>query len=61
LSREILSASKKGAADFAAWESENGGRLARAKAALDEMATTGDVTVSRLTVAASQVRELTSG
>ncbi len=60
LSREILLTAEKGAADFSAWEREHGGRLARVKAALDEMATTGDVTVSRLTVAASQVRDLTS-
>ena len=59
LSREVLHEAI-GAADFAAWEREHGGRLARAKMALDEIAATGDLTVSRLTVAASQVRDLTS-
>jgi len=59
LSSEILRAEKKGAADFAAWQRQHGGRLARAKASLDEIADTGDVTVSRLTVAASHVRDLT--
>ncbi len=58
LSAEILRTSKT--RDFAAWLAEHGQRLARAKAALDEIAQTGDVTVSRLTVAASQVRDLTT-
>ena len=59
LSREVLHEAI-GAADFAAWEREHGGRLARAKMALDEIAATGDLTVSRLTVVASRVRDLTS-
>ena len=58
LSREVLS--KPGSVDFAAWERERGSVLARAKTALDEIAATGDVTVSRLAVAASQVRDLIS-
>lgn len=59
LSSEILRAAKPGASDFAAWQHQHGSRLARAKAALDEIVATGEVTVSRLTVAASQVRDLT--
>jgi glutamate dehydrogenase len=58
LSAEILRTSKS--TDFAAWLTNHGQRLIRAKAALDEIAQTGDVTVSRLTVAASQVRDLTT-
>ncbi len=56
LAAEILKA--PGTADFAAWQSAHGQRLARAKASLDEMIASGEVTVSRLTVAASQVRDL---
>jgi len=56
LVREILS--RPGSVDLGEWEKERGVLLARAKSALDEMAATGDVTVSRLTVAASQVRDL---
>ncbi|MCL4767117.1 MAG: NAD-glutamate dehydrogenase [Hyphomicrobiaceae bacterium] len=59
LSCEILRAAGTDGFDFAAWQERHGGRLARAKAALDEIAATGDVTVSRLTVAAAQVRDLT--
>lgn len=59
LSSEILRTSPPGKSDFAAWERKIGQKLVRAKAALDEIVDTGDVTVSRLTVAAAQVRELT--
>jgi glutamate dehydrogenase len=44
--------------DFAAWERGSGRRLARAKALLDDIAQSAEVTVSRLTVAASQLRDL---
>jgi glutamate dehydrogenase len=56
LSFEILRSAE--GSDFATWLRAHGQRFARAKASLDEMATTGEVTVSRLTVAASQVRDL---
>jgi glutamate dehydrogenase len=58
LAREVLRSTSGRPADFAAWEKANGARLARAKAALDEIAGSGEVTVSRLTVAAAQVRDL---
>ena len=58
LSAEILKTSPS--MDFSAWLASHGQRLARVKASLDEIAQTGDVTVSRLTVAASQLRDLTT-
>jgi glutamate dehydrogenase len=47
--------------DFARWEANSGSRQLRAKATLDEIVAAGEVTVSRLTVAASQVRDLARG
>ncbi len=61
LSSEILRSSEGRALDLAGWQERQGARLARAKAVLDEIAATGDVTVSRLTVAAAHVRDLTEG
>jgi glutamate dehydrogenase len=61
LTREVLISQQADAFDFAAWELAHGQRLANAKAALDEIAGPGEVTVSRLTVAASQVRDLSGG
>jgi glutamate dehydrogenase len=58
LTRDVLKTANGGAPDFATWIKANGGRLAQAKAGLDEIAGTGEITVSRLTVAAGQVREL---
>jgi glutamate dehydrogenase len=58
LTREALVAQADIAADFAAWERARGQRLGRAKAGLDEIAASSDLTVSRLTVAASQMRDL---
>ena len=47
-----------GAPDFAAWLEANAARLAQVKHTLDEIAAAPDITVSRLTVAASRVRAL---
>jgi glutamate dehydrogenase len=58
LTREALMSQAASAPDFAAWERAHGQRLARAKAGLDEIAASSDVTVSRLTVAASQMQDL---
>jgi glutamate dehydrogenase len=58
LTREALMSEAAGAPDFAAWERAHGQRLARAKAGLDEIAGSSEVTVSRLTVAASQMQDL---
>jgi glutamate dehydrogenase len=44
--------------DLAEWTRTQAAELARAKALLDEIVATPDITVSRLTVAASRVREL---
>jgi len=58
LARDVVKSAGRSRAEFAVWEKANGTRLARAKAALDEIAGAGEVTVSRLTVAAAQVRDL---
>jgi glutamate dehydrogenase len=44
--------------DFAVWAEAHASRLAQAKSLLDEIAAAPDLTVSRLTVAASRVRAL---
>jgi glutamate dehydrogenase len=44
--------------DFAAWTEAHASRLAQVKSLLDEIAAAPDLTVSRLTVAASRVRAL---
>jgi glutamate dehydrogenase len=61
LTREVLISQAASPPDFTIWQRAHGQRLARAKAGLDEIAGTGEVTVSRLTVAASQVRDLAGG
>jgi glutamate dehydrogenase len=43
--------------DFTAWQRGSGARLAGAKASLDALAAGGEISVSRLTVAASQLRD----
>ena len=58
VARDVMRSAGAARAEFAAWEKVGGTRLGRAKAALDEIAGSGEVTVSRLTVAASQVRDL---
>jgi glutamate dehydrogenase len=58
LASEVLLAPQDGVFDFAAWERRGGQRLARTKALLDEVAQGPDLTVSRLTVIASQLRDL---
>jgi glutamate dehydrogenase len=57
LTAEILKAGAN-EPDFAAWQQGTGARLAAAKANLDVLASGGEITASRLTVAASQLRDL---
>ncbi len=61
LTRDVLKAANGAAADFEGWAKSNSQRLAQAKAGLDEIAGAGEITVSRLTVAASRVRDLAGG
>ena len=56
--RDALRAAPDKAPDVAAWLAAKGPRLARAQAALAQIATDGALTVSRLTVAAGQLRDL---
>ena len=58
LTRDVLKSANGSKGDFASWAAANGQRLTQAKAALDEIAGSGEITVSRLTVAAAQVRDL---
>jgi glutamate dehydrogenase len=58
LASEVLLAPQDGTFDFSAWERSGGQRLARTKALLDEVAQGPELTVSRLTVIASQLRDL---
>jgi glutamate dehydrogenase len=58
LARSALRDHFDGAPDFAAWLEANAARLAQVKHTLDEIAAAPDITVSRLTVAASRVRAL---
>jgi glutamate dehydrogenase len=44
--------------DFATWQRGTGAKLAGAKANLDALATGGEISASRLTVAASQLRDI---
>jgi len=61
LTRDVLRDANGEAGDFAAWARSHAPRLAPAKSALDDIVGTGEITVSRLTVAAGQVRELVAG
>ena len=61
LTRDVLKAANGAAANFDSWAQANSQRLAQAKAGLDEIAGAGDITVSRLTVAAARVRDLAGG
>jgi glutamate dehydrogenase len=58
MARSALSEQKEGVPDFAGWAETRVVRLAQIKSLLDEIAAAPDITVSRLTVAASRVREL---
>ena len=58
ITRDVLKAANGAAGDFDSWAKANAQRLAQAKAGLDEIAGAGEISVSRLTVAASRVREL---
>ncbi len=58
LATDALAFNKESGLEFEAWEQRRRQRLARSKAMLDEIAEAGDVTVSRLTVAAAQLRDL---
>lgn len=60
-SRALASAALARGETFSAWLARDGKRLDRAKAALDEIAAVGELTVSRLVVAAAQVRDLAAG
>ncbi|MGI9424355.1 MAG: NAD-glutamate dehydrogenase domain-containing protein, partial [Hyphomicrobiaceae bacterium] len=58
LTREYLAAVRPNGVDLAGWVADNSTNLQRAKAQIDEIVGGGEVTVSRLTVAAEQVREM---
>jgi NAD-specific glutamate dehydrogenase len=58
LAKSALRDHFEGPPDFAAWLEANTARLAQVKHTLDEIAAAPDITVSRLTVAASRVRAL---
>ena len=59
LTRDVLAGAAPGReASFASWAAANGQKLLQAKAALDEIASSGELTVSRLTVAAQQARDV---
>ncbi|MEQ1611233.1 MAG: NAD-glutamate dehydrogenase domain-containing protein, partial [Hyphomicrobiaceae bacterium] len=58
LTRDVLKAANGTVGDFESWAMANSQRLAQAKSGLDEIASAGEITVSRLTVAASRVRDL---
>ena len=60
ITREVMKVPVDGRADFAAYALANSQRLGQAKASLDDIAGSGEITVSRLTVAAAQVRDLAS-
>lgn len=57
-SRTIAAAALAARRTVAEWLAAEAGRLQRAKAALDDIAGAGELTVSRLVVAAAQVRDL---
>ena len=57
LTREYLNTPLANGADLAAWVGQNSLNLQRAKSQIDEIVGAGEITVSRLTVAATQVRE----
>ncbi len=61
IARDVLSSHPSGAGDFTAWVQANSQRFAQAKSSLDEIASSGEISVSRLTVAAAQVRDLAGG
>ena len=61
ITRDVLTSHANGASDFSSWVQSNGQRFAQAKNSLDEIAGSGEISVSRLTVAAAQVRELAGG
>jgi glutamate dehydrogenase len=61
ITRDVLKAANGAVGDFDSWAKANAQHLAQAKSGLDEIAGAGEITVSRLTVAASRVRELAGG
>ncbi len=61
LTRDVFKSVDAGPPDFSAWEKAKGARFAQVKAGLDDIASSGDLSVSRLTVAAAQVRDLAAG
>ncbi len=61
ITRDVLKSHPSAVGDFATWAQENGQRLAQSKTSLDELAGSGEISVSRLTVAAAQVRDLAGG
>lgn len=60
LARDILLSSDGAKADVQAWVAANGAGVRAARRQVDDIVGAGELTISRLTVAASQIRELTS-
>jgi glutamate dehydrogenase len=58
LAGEVLAAGDAAAGDLARWAGENAPAVVRAKATVDHIADGGELTVSRLSVAAQQVRDI---
>jgi glutamate dehydrogenase len=59
LARNVLTHSADDDVDLEAWAEDHGAELRAAKRQLEEIVGTGELTISRLTVATSQIRELT--
>ena len=58
LTRAYLGAPRSNGVDLASWVAENSASLQQAKSQIDGIVGGGEITVSRLTVAATQVREM---
>jgi glutamate dehydrogenase len=57
LTKECLQAQPQAGVNFASWAKSQGPRLARLSAIVDEIAGSGEISVSRLTVAAARLQE----
>ena len=60
LVRDVVAHAKRGEPNFESWCAENGEDIARAQHRIQEILEGGELTLSRLTVAAAQLRELAS-
>ena len=58
LTRAAMTAGNKGEADFEAWRAAKGADAERARRRIQEILEGGELTLSRLTVAAAHLREL---